>query len=47
MVASVKPSMVGMAKAVEFADVDHEADLAPPETQSSVIVVTAAAGPNA
>jgi hypothetical protein len=42
MVAGVEPAMVGVAKTVEGADVDHDADLGTRETPSSVSHVTTA-----
>jgi hypothetical protein len=42
MVAGVEPAMVGVAKAVEGADVDHDIDLGGRASPSSVSNVTAA-----
>ena len=38
--ASIEPAVIGVAQAVEFADVDHDPDLGPSRRPSSVSDVT-------
>jgi hypothetical protein len=46
MVAGVEPTVVGVAKAIEFADVDHESKVAPAPSGSSISHVTDAFSAN-